>query len=848
MAVGFGMLTTLGFPVFASYIDEGEEGLYSGLYFSVRSVASAVALPLAGWTIALTDSYRTLFVIGGLAALAAVIPLTRLEPGRLRSRISTRRWDRAAAVAGRAAVLALATALALGAAVVIHRTELAEADEWLFDLLYGLGSSPRWLDDLVVSPHIRNYVIITAVAGIAALRWGSRSPLRTMVLVATAGLVAYAAVRTCWALWERPRPEEALGVPAANAHAFESYGSFPSGHVAVATALVAAATALVPPLRVPLWFVAGVIALTRITYGAHLPSDVVFAAVLGYLAATVVLPPAAAARLRDLHVHGSVLSAARISAVGALTGFLVLLATVGAPASPEGGVMRAALEHDLQIGLLAAAAVCIACAFRWPLFGGALAVVGAGLGVFAALEYTPGFAAMAFLAFAVPATLFLLASPRARRPHGAAAVAAFVALVAVTGAYAAITVHEREYGPAHPASTTPAPETWRVEWIWAGGVTSDSVEVRAKLNDEGRARLLVSETRDLREPVASTAAEMDDDEPAAFTVRGLRAGTTYYYAVEFEGRPDRNRIGTFRTFPRGAASFTFAFSSCARVGSNGAVFDAIRREHPLLYLTTGDLFYANIDENSRGRFLDEYQRALGQPAQDALHRTTPIAYTWDDHDFGGDGSDATAESRPAATWSYRAAVPHYPLPRADGPIYQAFTVGRVRFVLLDTRSERTPATMLGARQRAWLERELLAARDGAGLTVLVTSVPWIGDVADGWGGYAAERASLSRFIARHRIDNLLMLGGDAHMVAIDDGSHSDYSGTGRAGFPVMHAGALDRAGSVKGGPYSEGTFPGAGQYGTVRVDDRGGRIRITLTGRRYDGATLVRHEFTVSAP
>jgi hypothetical protein len=158
--------------------------------------------------------------------------------------------------------------------------------------------------------------------------------------------------------------------------------------------------------------------------------------------------------------------------------------------------------------------------------------------------------------------------------------------------------------------------------------------------------------------------------------------------------------------------------------------------------------------------------------------------------------------------------------------------------------------MLGAGQTRWLQRELLAARDRFALTVLVSSVPWIGRAAagdDSWAGHAAERAALSRFIARRRIDRLVMLAGDAHMLAIDDGSNTDYSGTGRAGFPLLHAAALDRPGHVKGGPYSEGAFPGAGQYGTMTVRDRGNRLDVLLAGRDYRSRELVRYAFAVPA-
>src|SRR5690606_6078407 len=95
-----------------------------------------------------------------------------------------------------------------------------------------------------------------------------------------------------------------------------------------------------------------------------------------------------------------------------------------------------------------------------------------------------------------------------------------------------------------------------------------------------------------------------------------------------------------------------------------------------------------------------------------------------------------------------------------------------------------------------------------------------------------------------------MLSGDAHMVAIDDGSHTDYrtpapdgtaarggeagldaAGAGGAGFPLLHAAALDRPGSVKGGPYSEGAYPGPGQFGTLTVRDEGGpTVQVELAG------------------
>ena len=93
-----------------------------------------------------------------------------------------------------------------------------------------------------------------------------------------------------------------------------------------------------------------------------------------------------------------------------------------------------------------------------------------------------------------------------------------------------------------------------------------------------------------------------------------------------------------------------------------------------------------------------------------------------------------------------------------------------------------------------------------------------------------------------------MLSGDGHMLAIDDGTNSDYSASGAGGFPVFQAAPLDRRPSVKGGPYSEGTNLAGGQFGLVTVRDPGvGPVDVTLSGRTYTGAEVLHHEFTAGA-
>jgi hypothetical protein len=553
--------------------------------------------------------------------------------------------------------------------------------------------------------------------------------------------------------------------------------------------------------------------------------------------------------------HFGVLTAAKLSSFAASLIFASLAVAQGPPVSPEGP----GIERDIQYVFVVVGIVATLLAWWRPLPGGWLLVVtGVVLGIGSAGLYTEQTALVVALLFVAPGVLFLLAGTSGGSLAVQLTYALSVFVLMAYGGFEARARHDHAFGPAHPQSQLSAQPYDRVEWSWSGGVTSSSATVTARLTEGAReARLLVSIDESLSSPVASQTSGADGDGVVNLKIDGLQPDTLYHYAVEVDGALDALRRGSFRTFPPGAASFSIVVGACSRTGSNGAVFDALRGEDALFYLITGDANYENIARNDLDRFQEAYGTLLTSPAQSALYRETPIAYVWDDHDFGGSNSNASSAAREAARLSYRQNVPHYDLPAGAGnaPIYQAFSAGRVRFVLLDTRSMRDEETMpdgsdsmLGARQREWLKQELLESSHTHALVVLVSSVPWIAKEAaggDDWGGYAVERREIADFIAENGIANLLILAGDAHMLGIDDGSNADYSTSGGAGFPVMHAAALDRPGSVKGGPYSEGAYPGAGQYGLVTFNDDGETMTVELRGRNWLGEDIVTYSFVV---
>ena len=269
-----------------------------------------------------------------------------------------------------------------------------------------------------------------------------------------------------------------------------------------------------------------------------------------------------------------------------------------------------------------------------------------------------------------------------------------------------------------PAPVLQAQDNPPIAWAWSGAVTTDSARVVARVARGVRQlRLVVTPDRanaESRSYPRSGYATPDAHWVVPFDLDDLEPATPYRYRLETAAGARLD--GRFRTFADGPFSFRLAFASCASTASNARVFDAIREKAPDLFVHMGDLHYLDIYRDDADAFRRAYDRVLDSPRQSALYRATPILYMFDDHDFGRNNADLTSESRSAAQEVYKERVPHYPLQRGSETLQQAFDVGRVRVILTDMRSARTPPTlpgekrtMLGSAQLRWLEAELTRA-------------------------------------------------------------------------------------------------------------------------------------------
>ena len=138
--------------------------------------------------------------------------------------------------------------------------------------------------------------------------------------------------------------------------------------------------------------------------------------------------------------------------------------------------------------------------------------------------------------------------------------------------------------------------------------------------------------------------------------------------------------------------------------------------------------------------------------------------------------------------------------------------------MTDNRSQRKPYTdtdddnkyIWPTEQENWFKTQITST--DYPVKVWVNSFPWEGDDTipdytgdDGWEKYTTYRKKISKYISDHSssIGKLVILSGDAHMTAIDDGYSSPWYSGSRPNPPVTiyQSAPLNQGGGDKGGPY-----------------------------------------------
>jgi alkaline phosphatase D len=307
-------------------------------------------------------------------------------------------------------------------------------------------------------------------------------------------------------------------------------------------------------------------------------------------------------------------------------------------------------------------------------------------------------------------------------------------------------------------------------------------------------------------------------------VNHLRPARRYWY--RFLAGGVASPVGRTRTAPAEDATvdrLRLALASCQHYEQGWFTAHREIAEQDLdAVVFVGDYIYDSSNRRFRLRSheaespctLDEFRARYAtykrDPDLQACHAAHPWILAWDDHevrnDYAGTFGDedelspeAFVQMRAAA---YQAYFEHQPLAldQLPGPhglrMHDRFRWGRLADLwMLDGRQYRSPqvcngghvagghvrwrcraladnhGTMLGADQEHWLQEGLRSADTRWKLIGQATQVsPWGVPgpdgkpmvYSDGWDGYPAARARLLAHIERHRLENVVFLGGDVH--------------------------------------------------------------------------------------
>ena len=312
-----------------------------------------------------------------------------------------------------------------------------------------------------------------------------------------------------------------------------------------------------------------------------------------------------------------------------------------------------------------------------------------------------------------------------------------------------------------------------------GHVSSSDARIWIKATGAAKWSVRASEQADLTAAQAVEGASLE--ETSAFTgvalLKGLKPATRYFYSVLLDGQAATSRPWpSFVTAPEDGSKgrVRFAFGSC--VGKepwlDAAMWADVDARTPVdLVLLLGDNHYANTPdpEKQRAAFIAHRDNAAFR----SLFQRTPMYAIWDDHDFGVDNSDATQQDKELSLRTFQEFFANPAFGEADNPgVYFKFTRGDIDFFLLDDRYHRSAnkapddgaKTMLGAKQLAWLKRELVASK--AAVKVLAAGGEWqTNGSEDSWKSFQRERKEIFDLLAEHGMKNVLLLSGDRHFTA-----------------------------------------------------------------------------------
>lgn len=395
-----------------------------------------------------------------------------------------------------------------------------------------------------------------------------------------------------------------------------------------------------------------------------------------------------------------------------------------------------------------------------------------------------------------------------------------------------------------------------------GAVTDTSARVFARTDTFGQVRIRYSPNPSLSSARVTDgyATSADRDFTIQVPLAGLAANTIYYLDIVVDGVPQLTLpYPHFKTFPTPGQSVPFKFVVLTDFGTNGSnqpplaqpvpTFAKAAEENPDFVIIGGDFWHTNVDALLAKRLMWQNVYSLNSPAAPLddfvlkILRQFPVAHVWDDHDYGADNADKIYPYKALSWQAFEEYFPAYEM-RHYGD-WQRFSYGNADFFMLDSRSERDPMHLADGKTKSMIDGDQLGPngqwtwlRDGlvnstATWKFIITPVvfnPTIGK-EDSWRSYRREHDLIAGYVHAQRIRGVILISGDAHFGAMDNGINS--------GLPEMLVPGPDlkfcsTASSV--GTWSEGYYgskkrwgPPCNGYGVVSVDSLRTRLEVKNT-------------------
>lgn len=396
-------------------------------------------------------------------------------------------------------------------------------------------------------------------------------------------------------------------------------------------------------------------------------------------------------------------------------------------------------------------------------------------------------------------------------------------------------------------------------------VTDNSAKIWFRVEPGAEVTIKYSIDPDFEEPLSagSLLTEAGNDFTGTIVLNGLLEDMTYYYRLFIDNEDITPPAGlTFKTFPKKADSAKFVFLADFAVSPDKPApsLNAVARENPDMVVLLGDIDHGNPQNLNEMRAMHRANRGdeklSGQAFRDNILGNFPVAYVWDDHDYGGNNSDKNFSGRKQAIKAYNEYWPSYDRPRPEDGIWHKFSYGDlVEVFMLDLRSQRDPATYLDtafvpdnerranrdklrydtcrslldgnacpsglpAGQKEWFKDSLF--NSSARWKIVVTSVTWnpTTEKDEAWWDYKAEQLELMAYIRTQGISGVVFVSGDIHTGgAIDNGDNARFP---ELSVPDMNLGGPGTACRLHGptsekncGDWSNGIVGGGSGFGLI---------------------------------